>query len=181
MGEVRGALRFAVVFAKLTAVKILGICGSLQTDSVNLRLLRSTANIIPAEASFEIYDGIASLPFFNPDIRAEETPVQVHKFRQALTVSDYVLIASPEYGHSLPGALKNALDWVISSGELYRKVVAVTASTQGPGRGERGLASLCAVLRAVDATIVGGHPIVRGPQAGAELAELMQALLFTKN
>lgn len=161
-------------------MKVLAICGSLQADSANLRLLRAAATKVPEGVTFEIYDGLATLPFFSPDIIAGEAPASVQRFRAALSGCDAVLIASPEYGHSLPGVLKNALDWVINSGELYRKVVAVTASAPGPGRGERGLAALCAVLRAVDARIIGGDPIIRGPEADEELAVLMEALLSTK-
>jgi NAD(P)H-dependent FMN reductase len=100
----------------------------------------------------------------------------VRSWRAALASSDALFIASPEYGHSLPGALKNAIDWVIGSGELYRKVVVVTASAPGPGRGERGLRALCDTLRAVEARILGGEPIVRGPELDAMLDALLDAL-----
>jgi NAD(P)H-dependent FMN reductase len=101
----------------------------------------------------------------------------VHHFRNALKECDCVLIASPEYGHSLPGVLKNAIDWVIGTGELYRKRVAVTASAPGPGSGERGLAALCVTLGGVDARILGGDPIVRGPDEDEALAALIEVLV----
>jgi chromate reductase len=88
-----------------------------------------------------------------------------------------VLIASPEYGHSLPGALKNAIDWVIGSGELERKVVAITAAVPGPERGRLGLQALRQTLGAVSARIVGGEPITRGPGFEQEVAELVRALV----
>ena len=158
-------------------MKVLAISGSLGPDSANLRLLKTAATLVPPSVSFEIFDGLGDLPFFRPDIEPSDVPASVKRFRQALSDCDVVLIASPEYGHSLPGVLKNALDWVISSGELYRKRVAVTASAPAPGRGERGLAALCAVLRAVDARIIGGDPIARGPEADEELAALLEAAL----
>lgn len=156
---------------------MLGICGSLQAESGNLRLLRKAAALMPANVEFAIYEGIDALPFFRSDMDPSDVPESVHRFRKALKECDAVLIASPEYGHSLPGVLKNAIDWVIGSGELYKKRVAVTASAPGPGRGERGLAALCATLRGVDARIVGGDPIVRGPDEDEELAVLIEVLV----
>jgi len=158
-------------------MKVLGICGSLQVESGNLRLLRKAATLMPEGVEFEIYEGIDALPFFRLDMEPREVPESVHRFRRALKECDAVLIASPEYGHSLPGVLKNAIDWVIGTGELYRKRVAVTASAPGPGRGERGLAALCVTLRGVDARILGGDPIVRGPDEDEELAALVEVLV----
>jgi len=161
------------------AMKILGICGSLQAESSNLELLRRARALVPAHVSLEIFDGIRDLPLFNPDLEGQGTPEPVRLLRQRLAEADALLIASPEYGYSLPGALKNAIDWVIGSGELDRKVVGVTASTPGPERGERGLRALCTTLGAVRARIVGGDPIVRGPQADEELLALLEALMET--
>jgi NAD(P)H-dependent FMN reductase len=101
----------------------------------------------------------------------------VRAWREAIAGSDAVLIASPEYGHSLPGALKNAIDWVIGSGELERKVVAITAAVPGPERGRLGLQALRQTLGAVSARIVGGEPITRGPGFEQEVAELVRALV----
>src|SRR6478672_5570737 len=97
--------------------------------------------------------------------------------RSAIAASDALLIASPEYGHSLPGALKNAIDWVIGTGELERKIVAITAAVPGPERGRRGLAALAQTLGAVSATIVGGDPIVKGPDSEQQIRGLVQALV----
>jgi NAD(P)H-dependent FMN reductase len=101
----------------------------------------------------------------------------VEAWRRALAGCDAVLIASPEYGHSLPGALKNAIDWVIGSGELHRKVVGITAATTIRERGLRGLQALGQTLRAVDAAVVGGAPIPRGPDFDRELRALLAALV----
>lgn len=159
-------------------MKVLGVCGSLQRESGNLALLRCAAQIAPSGMHVTLFDGIRDLPLFNPDLEQESgTPPAVRAWRTALKDSDAVLIASPEYGHSLPGALKNAIDWVIGSGELYGKRVAVTASAPGPGRGERGLSALCTTLKAAGAKIIGGEPIVRGPDLTEELSALLEALL----
>ena len=158
-------------------MRVLGICGSLQSESGNLRLLKAVATMVPRDVVFEIYEGIDSLPFFRADMEATDVPESVHRFRRALAGCDGVLIACPEYGHSLPGVLKNAIDWVISSGELYRKPVAVTASVPGVGRGKRGLEALCVTLGGIDARILRGDPIARGPGEREELESLLSVFL----
>jgi NAD(P)H-dependent FMN reductase len=125
-----------------------------------------------------LFDGLRELPHFNPDVEASGVPESVRRWRQALAASDAVLIASPEYGFSLPGVLKNGIDWVIGSGELEQKVVAITAAVAGPQRGRRGLAALRDTLSAVRATIVGGaEPIAKGPGFESQVAGLVRALL----
>jgi NAD(P)H-dependent FMN reductase len=95
----------------------------------------------------------------------------------ALADCDAVLIASPEYGLSLPGALKNGIDWVIGSGELEQKVVAITAAVPAPERGRRGLRALRDTLSAVRATLVGGEPIPLGPEFESQIAALVRTLV----
>jgi len=160
-------------------MRVLGICGSLQARSGNLALLHAAAALMPEGAELVLFDGLRELPLFNPDIEAGGAPESVTRWRLALAASDAVLIASPEYGFSLPGALKNGIDWVIGSGELERKVVAVTAAVAGPGRGRRGLAALRDTLTAVRATIVSGEPIPKGPHLESQVAALVRALVET--
>jgi NAD(P)H-dependent FMN reductase len=95
-------------------VRILAVCGSLQAKSANLALLHAAVAVAPKGVEMILFDGLRHLPHFNPDT---EEPPAVRDWRKALAGSDAVLIASPEYGHSLPGALKNGIDWVIGSGE----------------------------------------------------------------
>src|SRR5260370_29518751 len=121
-----------------------------------------------------VFDGLRDLPHFDPDLEAEGEPEAVHIWRRVIAQSDALLIASPEYGHSLPGVLKNGIDWVIGSGELERKVVAITAALPGPQRGRRGLAALRDPLGAVTADAVGGAPPLRGPTREAEGQHLLQ-------
>jgi NAD(P)H-dependent FMN reductase len=89
-----------------------------------------------------------------------------------------VLIACPEYGFSLPGVLKNAIDWVIGSRELEGKIVAMTAAVPGPDRGRRGLQALRDTLSAVRVTLVGGEPIPIGPEFERAIAALAEAPSF---
>jgi NAD(P)H-dependent FMN reductase len=158
-------------------VRILGICGSLQAKSANRTLLELARASAPPGVEVALFDGLRALPHFDPDLEQTGPLPTVEALRRALSESDAVLIASPEYGHSLPGALKNAIDWVIGSGELERKIVGVTAAVVGDGRGRRGLAALTATLSAVSATIVGGEPIVRGPTFEREVSELVSAVV----
>ena len=159
-------------------MKILAICGSLQADSANLTLLRTAAANAPPGASVQLFDGLRDLPHFNPDIESHgAAPEAVRAWREAISASDALFIASPEYGHRMPGALKTAIEWVIGSGELEQKVIAVTASTPGLGRGVLGLQALRITLGAVKAEIVGGDPIVRGPDFDRHVAELVNALV----
>jgi chromate reductase len=158
-------------------MKILAVCGSLQAKSKNLILLNVAARSAPAHVEVVSFDGLGDLPHFNPDIEANGAPASVVRWRRALDGCDAVLIACPEYGFSLPGVLKNAIEWAIVSGELERKVVAITAAVPGPERGRRGLQALRDTLTAVGATIVGGDPIPIGPGFEDRVGTLVHELV----
>src|SRR3954466_12129762 len=104
---------------------LLAICGSLRAGSSNAMLLEVAARLLPASATCTIFNGIADLPAFNPDADVEPAPVSVQRWRTALAAADGILLSSPEYAHGVPGALKNALDWVVGSNELVGKPVAL--------------------------------------------------------
>ena len=156
---------------------ILGVCGSLQSQSKNRSLLRTAARLAAPDVEIVLFDGLANLPHFNPELEATTTPESVRLWRQALAESDAVLITCPEYGFSLPGALKNAIDWVIGSGELERKIVAITAAVSSPERGRRGLQALRDTLSALSVTLVGGEPIPLGPEFDRDVAALVGELV----
>jgi NAD(P)H-dependent FMN reductase len=158
-------------------VRILAVCGSLQSKSSNLHLLQVAASAAPEGVEMVIFDRLRDLPHFDPDLEATGEPEAVHAWRKAIAESDALLIASPEYGHSLPGALKNAIDWVIGSGELEGKVVGITAAVPGAERGRLGLAALRDTLGAVSAQVVGGEPIVRGAAFEEQVKELVRQLV----
>jgi chromate reductase len=158
-------------------MRILGICGSLQSHSNNLALLRVAAATVPAGVELIIFDGVRALPHFNPDLEAVGVSESVMQWRHAVATSDALFIACPEYGFSLPGALKNAIDWVIGSGELESKVVAITAAVPTRERGRRGLNALRETLSAVRASIVGGEPIPLGADFEKAVRELLQLVV----
>jgi NAD(P)H-dependent FMN reductase len=161
-------------------MRLLAISGSVQAQYNYAARLTAAVTVAPPGVDVVVFDGIRDLPHFNPDLEAGAVPESVLRWRQVLAASDAVLIASPEYGFSLPGVLKNAIDWVIGSGELEKKVVAITAAVPGPERGRRGLHALREALSAVRASIVGGEPIPIGPEferrVGALVNDLIQAV-----
>ena len=159
------------------AMRILAVCGSLQQKSGNLALLQQAMSAAPPGVEVTLFDGLRELPHFDSDLERNGELPAVAKWRRALRSSAAVLIATPEYGHSLPGALKNAVDWVIGTGELERKVVAITAAVPAVERGRRGLKALADTLGAVSARIIGGEPIARGPNFERDVSALLDSLI----
>jgi chromate reductase len=90
---------------------MLGISGSLRRDSHNDALLRAAAERLPAGAELVVYDRLAEIPPYDEDVELDGVPEPVRELRDAIRAADAVLIATPEYNHSIPGQLKNALDW----------------------------------------------------------------------
>jgi NAD(P)H-dependent FMN reductase len=158
-------------------VRILAVCGSLQARSSNLTLLQTAVASAPPGVEVVLFDGLRDLPLFDPDLETDGPLPAVETWRRAVRASDALLVACPEYGFSLPGALKNAIDWVIGTGELERKIVAVTAAVASVERGRRGLAALLEPLTAVSAVIVGGEPIARGDAFAENVAALVRAVV----
>ena len=158
-------------------MRIVTVCGSLQARSANLALIQAAGRIAPSGVEVVPFDRLRALPFFNPDLETGDDPPAVTDWRRAVAGADALLIASPEYGHSLPGMLKNGIDWLIGSGELHRKVVAITAAVGHPHRGLMGLSALAQTLGAVDAVIVWNGPTVVGPDFDAAVASILRRLI----
>ena len=92
-------------------MRVLGITGSLRRDSYNHALLREAAERLPAGAELVEFEGLGDIPPYDADLETEATPAAVAELRRAMREADAVIIATPEYNHSIPGVLKNALDW----------------------------------------------------------------------
>jgi len=133
---------------------LLAISGSLRADSSNARLLRAAAAVAPEGVRFAFYAGLGALPHFDPDLDGEGAtpPPAVAELRRRLAEADGVVISSPEYAHGVPGSLKNALDWIVSSGELTDKPVALV--TAAPGGGAFAHPALLATLEVMGARVV---------------------------
>jgi NAD(P)H-dependent FMN reductase len=108
-------------------VKILAISGSLRSASKNTSLLRAMAELDP---SIALYERIGDLPHFNSDVDDAGAPQSVLDYREQLRAADLIVISSPEYAHGVPGVMKNALDWVVGSGELMEKPVVLVNTSQ---------------------------------------------------
>ncbi len=104
---------------------LLAISGSLRAASANTTVLRAAQHLALPSVTISLYDGLGDLPHYNPDLDGENPPPAVVDFRTQLREADAVLICSPEYAHGVPGVLKNALDWIVSSGEFMGKSVAL--------------------------------------------------------
>ena len=117
-------------------MRIVALSGSLRAQSSNAALLRAAARVAPDGVDFVFYDGIDRLPHFNPDLDEEGTapPPEVRALRELLIGADAILISSPEYAHGVPGAFKNMLDWLVSTGELVEKPVALLNASPSGGR-----------------------------------------------
>lgn len=112
--------------------RALMICGSLQAQSANRAALAVTRRFLERVDGVVVreFEGLGELPILNPD--EPEGNAAVARLRKEIGESDGVLIASPEYGGAIAGGIKNALDWIVGSGELYGKpVVAISAGTSG--------------------------------------------------
>jgi chromate reductase, NAD(P)H dehydrogenase (quinone) len=134
-------------------IKILAISGSLRASSANTNILRVLVGLAPEDTTIEIYEGIGRLPHFNPEIDDDRVLLSVQDWRSQLQQADAVIFCTPEYAHGVPGVLKNALDWIVSSGEFMSKPTAVISASPSPDGGEKANASLVQTLRMMMAVI----------------------------
>jgi chromate reductase, NAD(P)H dehydrogenase (quinone) len=132
-------------------IRGLAISGSLRRASSNTALIVAAARLAPGTVEISIYRGLAEIPPFNPDLESDSAPEAVTRFRAALQACDVVLISSPEYAHGVPGVLKNALDWVVGSGELVDKPIALINAS---GRATHAWASLAETLSVMSAHVI---------------------------
>jgi NAD(P)H-dependent FMN reductase len=129
---------------------LLTICGSLRANSTNGRLLRAATALLPESIHVDPYDALATLPAFDPGLDLTPGPA-VEDLRRRVKAASAVLIATPEYAHGVPGSLKNALDWMVGSGELIDKPVAVIVASASDGA--FALRGLVEVLRTMSAKV----------------------------
>jgi NAD(P)H-dependent FMN reductase len=136
--------------ANTAMTRILAISGSLRSHSSNTALLEAAALVAPQGVEITVYGGVGNLPHFNPDLEDMESPT-VSEYRRQLQKADGVLISSPEYAHGVPGVMKNALDWVVGSGELVNKPVALLNASL---RSTYAQASLLETLTVMSARVI---------------------------
>jgi NAD(P)H-dependent FMN reductase len=131
--------------------QLLLVCGSTREGSANLVVLRAVQELGLPGVRADLYDALVELPAFVPG--EQPAPAAVHDLLGRITHADAVLFSTPEYAGSLPGSLKNLLDWTVGGGELYDKPVA-WLDVANPGRGEGARTQLRVVLGYVGARIV---------------------------
>ncbi len=130
--------------------KILGISGSTKSNSTNFIILKQLAELFQDRLELYIFKGIDKLPHFNPDLDQDNLPVAVKEFRQLIEKSDGVLFCTPEYVFSLPGSLKNAIEWNVSTTVFSNKPVAMIVAAAS---GEKAYESLGLILTTLEAVL----------------------------
>ena len=141
---------------RLKPARLLAVSGSLRAISTNSALLQAASRIAPDGIAITLYDGLAGLPHFNPDLDIEPAPATVMDLRARVRDADGLLVSSPEYAHGLPGTLKNALDWLVSSDAIVEKPVAFLHASE---RAVASQAALRLILETMSARIIDGATI----------------------
>ena len=172
-------------------MKILAVSGSLRRESHNTSLLRAARELLPPDAGLELWEGLKAVPPYDEDDDADPAPEAVARLRAAIAGADAVLFATPEYNSSVPGQLKNALDWAsrpLAANVLRNKPVAVVGASTGAFGAVWAQAELRKILAAIgarvlDAQVAVGHAPTRledgrliDPELRGQLREVVAAL-----
>jgi chromate reductase, NAD(P)H dehydrogenase (quinone) len=128
--------------------QVFAICGSTRTESVNHLILNTVAILYNEVLDLQIFTGLADLPHFNPDTGDETVSDKVQNLRSAIQGADGVLICTPEYVFSLPGSLKNALEWTVSTTVFSDKPTAIIVASS---LGEKAFESLSLIMNTLGA------------------------------
>src|SRR3984893_13394228 len=156
-------------------MRVLGISGSLRRDSHNRRLLRAAAELLPPEAELVYFDGLKAIPPFDEDDEAAPAPA-VRSWREARDGGDALLFATPEYNASIPGQLKNAIDWAsrpFATAALRNKPVAVIGASTGMFGAVWAQAELRKALAAAGARVIARElPVASAHEAFDESGSL---------
>jgi chromate reductase, NAD(P)H dehydrogenase (quinone) len=136
-------------------ITILAISGSLRSLSSNTQLIRACVLLAPTGVRVDVFEELGSLPHFNPDDDTATPPEAVAAWRQRVGAADALLISSPEYARGVPGTLKNALDWLVSSSEIVNKPVALL---NGSPRSTHAQAALAVTLQTMSAQLISEEP-----------------------
>ncbi|HYY31475.1 MAG TPA: NADPH-dependent FMN reductase [Chthoniobacterales bacterium] len=167
------------------SIRILAISGSLRKASNNSAVLKAAAALAPPGTQISLYTGLSDLPAFNPDLDTDQSPRVVQMLRHEIGAADGLLISSPEYARGLPGSLKNALDWLVSSFEFPGKPVALINTSP---RSVDAQAQLRLVLTTMSACLIdeasvvlpllgrnlGAETIAADPELSAQLQTALQ-------
>ena len=174
-------------------MRVLGFSGSLRRDSYNHKLLQAAAHLFPKGVVFQLWPGIGDLPAYSEDLDRAEPPPAVVRLRADISAANALLFATPEYNSSVPGGLKNALDWAsrpYATSVLRQKPVAVVGASTGFFGAVWAQAELRQILRACSALVLDRQlPLARAseafssdrsladPELAAALVEIVQELV----
>jgi len=160
-------------------LRILGISGSLRRGSHNTNLLRAAAELLPPGVELEVYDGLRELPPYDPDLDVDPADPAVARLRDDIDAADGVLIATPEYNGSIPGLLKNALDWAsrpFPDNALRGKPVAVIGASTGLFGAAWAQAEMRKVLEIIGADVIDLElPVGQADAAFTDDGQLVEA------
>jgi len=169
----------------LAPLQIVALPGSLRRGSVNRALLQAAQLLAPWNTTVRLFDGIGALPLFSPDLESAVPPGPA-ELRSVLVASDAILIACPEYAHGVPGAFKNALDWVVGCADLPSKPVGLLNAALRAEHAQAALAEIIATmnhqliqeacLRIPISKDMDASAIVRDEQLAARLSSALSAL-----
>ena len=160
-------------------MRVLGISGSLRRDSYNTKLLRAAEELLPPFAELEIWDELKAVPPFDEDDEVGPAPPAVASLRDAVADADAIVFATPEYNASIPGQLKNAVDWLsrpVATTPLRGKPALVVGASTGAFGAVWSQAELRKVLatagaRVVEAEVAVGHAPAKFDETGALVDE----------
>jgi chromate reductase len=165
-------------------MRILGVSGSLRESSYNTSLLRAAAEAAPDSVELELWDGLAELPLYDEELDGDDAPEPVRRLREAWAEADAILFATPEYNGSVPGGLKNAIDWASRprlEAALTNKTVAVVSASTGQFGGMWAQADLRKILGIAGARVVGDElPVTRAQERFDAEGRLVDAELFER-
>jgi chromate reductase len=155
-------------------MKLLGISGSLRPGSYNTMLLRAAAGLADEDVEVELWDGLKAVPPYDEDDDVDPAPAAVSRLREAIAGADGILFATPEYNSSIPGQLKNAIDWAsrpLATNPLRNKPVAVIGSSTGMfgavwAQAELRKVAAATGARVVEAELAVGHAPTRFDEEG---------------
>ncbi|MFP7176725.1 NADPH-dependent FMN reductase [Priestia filamentosa] len=134
--------------------KVITILGSIRESSINTNILENLASFFTGNIDYPIYDKIGEFPHFNPDLDNEKGPKGIEEFGQELNEADALIFCTPEYARSIPGVLKNTIDWLVSSGQLLNKTVAIIMTSPMVAGGEKAQVSFLQTLEMLNANVV---------------------------
>lgn len=163
---------------------IFSISGSLRENSSNTSILHTIKSVAPAGHEFIIFDKLGNLPHFNPDLDKDNVPDSVKELRGMINRSSAIIISTPEYAHGIPGSLKNALDWLVSTTVLENKPISIIMGSAGDA--EFAKQSLVEVLKTMNGkvvpdlikTISGVQAKANSPETWQQLKDLVENLIL---